>query len=65
MKRTHLCLWRKATEAHHITPRGRAPGHPNLHRAENGAGLCWACHRSVHDLPDPEWIKPLNHLNLI
>lgn len=59
------CKRAPSTEAHHLVRKSRSAGHPNRHHPDAGVGLCWECHAFVHDNPSPEWIKPLDYLDLI
>lgn len=59
------CLWRKATEAHHVVPRARSHGHPNRHHPLVGIGLCFVCHRHVHDTNDTAWLKGRDYLDTL
>ena len=64
-RKCRRCLWRKATEAHHVVPRSRAAGHPLKHDARAGIGLCWACHFHVHSTHDTEWLKGRKYLDTL
>jgi len=45
------CLSKRMLYPHHILPTSRG----GRHSPENGACLCWKCHRLVHDHACPDW----------